>query len=303
MDKTVLYGEVLDSLNIGVYFADKNMKASIWSKAARDITGYDIADLPDQTCEGSLLCRADMTGAPLCAGGCPVKAAIGDGAEREALLYITKKGGDLARVKAAIKPIFDGGLIIGSSAVLCMAEGDAEGGAIADPQKKPALTDKLTGLYNRGYFEEEIRGKLAHMPDDGSQYCLVFLDIDNFGRFNNIYGHEAGDIVLKEMAHAVTGNVRKTDTFCRWGGEEFVGIFQINAVDYLSGLAITSLGNKLLKSIRDVRVQHNNEELGVTASLGLTFIRASDTAERAINRADELMYRSKATGKNKYTVG
>ena len=302
MDKSALYGDVLDALDLGIYYVDGDMKVQLWNKAVHDLTGFGIEDLEGKSCRGNLLCNIEKSSVPLCASGCPLKATNDDGVTREALAFIRNKDGVRVPVKVQTRPIYKGDRINGSIAVLHRSE-TANEGEIEGALTKLALTDKLTGLYNRAYYEGEVNVKLSQMAADGNQYVVLFLDIDNFSKFNNTYGHETGDAVLKEMAQAVTGVTRKTDAFCRWGGEEFVGLFQINTADSLSGLAITSVGNKVLKAIRDIRIPFNGEELCVTASIGLTSMRPSDTVEGVVKRADDLMYKSKTTGKNKFTIG
>ena len=304
MDRTALYGEVLDSLSFGIYFVDENMRVQLWNKSVQEMTGFRIEELQEQSCIGSLLCHIGKSSEPLCSSGCPVKATIEDGIVREIDAFIKSRTDERVPVKVETKPIYEGDHIIGSTVILNKSETVEEDiNSIIDSLTKQAMTDKLTGLYNRGYFEREVSIMLSQMEGKGNQYCVLFLDLDDFNRFNSIYGHEAGDVILKELAYAVTSNVRKTDSFCRWGGEEFAGIFKINTSDYLSGLAVTSLGNKILKSIRNVRTQHNGGELGVTASMGLTLARTTDTLDGIVKRASDLMYKSKTSGKNKYTIG
>ena len=86
--------------------------------------------------------------------------------------------------------------------------------------------------------------------------------------------------------------------FCRWGGEEFVGIFQVSSFDELS-----KLGDKVMDAIRNVKLDHDGESIGVTASIGITGVQPEDTLDSVVKRADALMYNSKKTGKNKYTIG
>ena len=300
MDISTLDSAILDTLNMGVYYVDLNMKVLRWNKAIQEITGYEAVDLPDQSCKGTLLCHLEKMSEPLCNNGCPLKATNEDGIPRAALAFIQNKSGERIPIKAEIKPIYIDDCIVGSVAILGRSNipNENDDFSLADSMAKMTMTDRLTGLYNRSFFESELNVKLSQMASNRTPYGVLFLDIDDFSTFNNNYGHEAGDKILAEMTKAVLHNVRKSDVFCRWGGEEFVGIFQIDTID-----GLVNLGNKILKSIREARLEHNGEMLGITASIGITSAQISDTAESAISRADELMYESKTSGKNKYTIG
>ncbi|MCL2772133.1 MAG: diguanylate cyclase [Oscillospiraceae bacterium] len=291
---------ILDSLNMAVYYVDSDLKIQRWNKATQELTGYEIKDLPGKCCRGNLLCSIDKDSEPLCySGKCRMEATIKDGVPREGVAFVRNRSGDRVAVKAQTKPVYSGENIIGALAVLNKSEDSVETkNELVDSLTKIALTDKLTGLYNRRYFEGELIVRLSEIRADKTQYGILFLDIDNFSNFNNTYGHDTGDAVLAEMSNAIVRNIRKTDVFCRWGGEEFVGMFE---VDSFHGLI--TLGNKILKSVRDVRVPHNGEELSITASIGITDARAGDTVEGVIRRADKFMYDSKTAGKNRYTIG
>lgn len=303
MDITTLDSVILDSLNMGIYYVDTDLKVQRWNKAIQEITGYGIEDLLGQTCKGNLMCHIDKTSEPLCVNACPLKATIQDGVPREALAFVRNKSGERIPIKAEIKPVHINGQIVGSVAVLNRMEIEQKK-ELVNSLTKIALTDQLTGLYNRGFIEGEINVTLSQMQyadrsnDQRNQYGILFLDIDDFSLFNNTYGHEMGDRILIEIGKAVVSNIRKTDSFCRWGGEEFVGIFQVDSFNEL-----VELGKKILRSIRKIELLHDDTKIGVTASIGITRLLVEDTVESVIKRADELMYKSKLSGKDRYTLG
>jgi len=299
VDNSPLDNAILDSLSIGVYYVDTDLKILRMNKATQDITGYDIADLYGRSCEGNLLCRIEKTSEPLCAKNCPLKATIKDGVHREALAFIRNKAGDRIPVKAETKPVILNECIVGAVAVLNRSDvADKTKDDLVDVLTKTALTDPLTGVYNRSCFEGEVNVIMSKMLLNKNKYGIFFMDIDNFSHINNNYGHETGDRVLIEMTRAITSSVRKADMFCRWGGEEFVGIFQVRSFDGLG-----TFGDKVIEAIRSVKINHEGENIGITASIGITGVRPEDTLDSVVKRADELMYNSKKTGKNKYTIG
>jgi len=139
--------------------------------------------------------------------------------------------------------------------------------------------------------------RLREMISYKNKVCLVFFDIDNFRVFNNTYGHDAGDVVLKTISKSIMQIIRSTDLFGRWGGEEFIGIYTIkNDSDSLL------IGEKIRKLVEETKVQHKGLTLSVTVSIGVTIAHDKDTINTIVKRADELMYQSKQKGKNCVTV-
>lgn len=158
--------------------------------------------------------------------------------------------------------------------------------------KTQAYTDELTGLYNRRYanvYFDDIIQKETHPTN---KYCAM-LDIDNFKKINDTYGHSVGDVVLKELATTIKGSFRKQDTLFRWGGEEFLIV--INNVDL--DLTITIL-EKLRKKIESLEITHENIKISITVTIGIAELDKNDFW-RSIDSCDKKMYEGKRTGKNK----
>ena len=131
------------------------------------------------------------------------------------------------------------------------------------------------------------------LESDSSQ---VFADIDDFSHFNNTYGHDVGDLVLKNIAKSFRENTRKNDLIGRWGGEEFLGILSVNN-DYEG----TILAEKIRQLVDSTEVMSKSGPLSVSISIGVTTVKKEDDAESIVKRADELMYQSKENGKNRVT--
>ncbi|SCZ78621.1 diguanylate cyclase [Acidaminobacter hydrogenoformans] len=156
--------------------------------------------------------------------------------------------------------------------------------------EKVAITDQLTGVYNRFYFEKRAQEEIERARRYGSPVSLVIYDLDFFKKINDQWGHGFGDEVLKRMASEVMKSIRATDLFARWGGEEFVvlmpGTDQRHAV-----MAAEKLRQRL------GRVLHPT--IGrVTASFGVAEHRYGEQLENWFTRADRAMYRSKSQGRN-----
>lgn len=128
---------------------------------------------------------------------------------------------------------------------------------------------------------------------------MLFIDIDHFKQFNDIYGHDVGDKVLCMVAATLKQNLRKTDTVGRWGGEEFLAILY----DATSFDVLKSICEKLRTLVELSRLDLADNSLNVTISIGATLLLPHDTPESIVRRADELMYQSKQAGRNRISIG
>lgn len=153
-----------------------------------------------------------------------------------------------------------------------------------------SITDPLTGLYNRIKFDEELNRWIDYCSRYENPLSLVILDIDDFKRINDTYGHLAGDSVLKNIASVVGKTVRSTDIFARWGGEEFVIL--LPNTDIRQAMEMTERVRICIqKSKYDV-----SESL--TCSFGLVSLQRSENADSLLQRADKHLYDAKEKGKN-----
>ena len=173
--------------------------------------------------------------------------------------------------------------------------------AVADQGRRlveKATIDALTGLPNRATFLERARRELDRAQRNGSSVALAMLDVDHFKRFNDRYGHPAGDRVLKDAGRAVAGAVRGIDLAGRYGGEELVLLL----VDVDAEAALAAV-ERVRAAIAEVRLPHVPD--AVTASAGVALHHgAFDRCGVAdlIRRADAALYRSKAEGRDRTTL-
>jgi diguanylate cyclase (GGDEF)-like protein len=155
-------------------------------------------------------------------------------------------------------------------------------------------SDPLTGSYNRRYFMEKLRAELERADRYGTPFSVAFVDIDDFKKINDRYGHLGGDEVLKGVAEACLAHVRQIDVFARIGGEEFAVLLPQTAGD-----DARQLMERLRACVAKLRVDVADAAVCVTVSIGL----ASHTGQiREINAlmrlADEALYQAKRQGKN-----
>lgn len=153
-----------------------------------------------------------------------------------------------------------------------------------------ANTDLLTGLYNRLYFNDQLSAQLRKkLPDDS--YSILMFDLDHFKMVNDRFGHQVGDTVLKRFSEIIGENIRGSDVFARWGGEEFLLLVPEMNASVASGFA-----NKLCQMIETADFPSLGETM--TVSIGYTSNKLDDTMENMIERADRALYQAKKNGRN-----
>ncbi len=159
-------------------------------------------------------------------------------------------------------------------------------------------TDQLTQIANRRGLMQAFEAERARLDRDGSELSIGLLDVDNFKRLNDELGHNAGDVALKSLAETVSKALRPTDLVARYGGEEFVVLLPNTPL--LEGEQILT---RLQRSLSKGLFMHEQKQIFVTFSAGVTTYRAGERIETALERADEALYEAKRTGKNRTCVG
>ncbi len=159
-----------------------------------------------------------------------------------------------------------------------------------------ALLDGLTKVYNRRYFEELLRRELERATRYPQKFSLLMIDIDNFKKYNNNYGHLAGDSVLKGVANIIYYRSRKTDFVARYGGEEFALI-----APHMDKEGASVLAARMVDFVAEEKfVLKKSIMTKVTVSIGVaTFKDDATTREKLIQTADEALYQAKKLGKNR----
>lgn len=159
-----------------------------------------------------------------------------------------------------------------------------------------AVTDALTGLYNRRYLETHLGQLIEHAANRGKALSVLTLDVDFFKAVNDTYGHDAGDRVLQEIAGRIRANIRNIDLACRTGGEEFVIV--------LPGTDIQTaerVGERIRKAVASRIFNAGPDcQLNITASVGIAALEGlEDRVDDILKRADQALYRAKREGRNR----
>jgi len=157
-----------------------------------------------------------------------------------------------------------------------------------------SITDGLTGLYVHRHFQDTLDHEIARARRYKAPLSLILLDLDDFKRFNDQYGHQIGDIVLREVALVIRKKIRKSDIAFRYGGEEFGVILPATPLDQAGIFA-----KRLIDRIANHRIMFGKKELSVTASSGLCEFEHHMSKNEFIEHADRAMLRAKVEGKNR----
>lgn len=157
-----------------------------------------------------------------------------------------------------------------------------------------ALTDPLTRLWNRRFGMATLNQAMARSQRSGTDLTVLMIDIDQFKKLNDTYGHARGDIALRTTAEVLRKTLRRSDMICRYGGEEFLVVLAETAPEEASLLAA--------RLFIEIEAKGQEVQLPLTASIGQTSLRPTDTADSLLLRADRALYASKSLGRNRFSI-
>ncbi|MFT3890274.1 MAG: diguanylate cyclase [Anaerolineales bacterium] len=171
-------------------------------------------------------------------------------------------------------------------------------GLLRDQLREQAIRDPLTDLFNRRYLDETLERELSRAERENYPLCIVMMDLDHFKDVNDLYGHEAGDIVLKSLAKKVMEQCRQGDFACRYGGEEFILVMPNICLDSTSKRA-----KELHQNIEGMNIPYGRFNLSVTISMGIAcYPTHGQTKEELLRAADKALYKAKHSGRNCVSV-
>lgn len=185
-------------------------------------------------------------------------------------------------------------LKVGSVALKYLPKGDPERATI-DKLNKTAVTDALTGCFNKAFYYSNSEKLFMQCRKVGMPLSLVIFDLDHFKKLNDSYGHDAGDYVLKDFAQLVQNQgLRKGDIFARYGGEEFILLLPDTNLK-----TAYNIGERIRQLIEDHKFTYQDQRIQVTASIGISDYRPGvKSREDLFKRADLALYKSKEGGRN-----
>jgi len=294
-----VYRNLLDSISDGIYFVDRDRKIVFWNRGAEAITGYDRSEILESHCHSGKLRHLDLAGNDLCRGKCALALTIEDGLQREEEVFLHHKDGHRVPVSIRVSPVRGGdGAVSGAVEIFQDISSRISDSERIEQLQKMAFLDDLTGIASRRYLEMRLRDRFGEMDRFHWTFGILLIDIDHFKRVNDTYGHNVGDRMLKMIATTLSACTRSFDLVGRWGGEEFLALVASVDVGHLA-----AIGNRYRLLVEKSSLpMPEGPALHVTISVGGTLARKEDTEETLLERADRLMYRSKASGRNRISL-
>jgi diguanylate cyclase len=166
-----------------------------------------------------------------------------------------------------------------------------------DEVRRESMLDPLTKIFNRKSFDDGLMSALTEARESHEPLCLLMLDIDHFKSFNDTWGHQTGDQVLRLVAMTLRSNIKGKDIAARYGGEEFAAV--LPQTDLAGAIIVADNIRKAIQA-KELLKRSTNEKLGrITASFGVALFRQADTAVSLIERADRCLYAAKHAGRNR----
>ncbi len=292
--KAIQHDNLMPYLYEGVYVVNKARKITFWNEGSARITGYSASEVMGSFCYQNILQHIDENGKQLCIEGCPLQKTLEDGIINEAHVFLKHKEGYRIPVMVKTLPVYDDNNTIVAAIEVFTDERFQrqiyeENVALKDKLK----TDPLTKVANRHFFDFELSKRMEEAVKFNKTFGIIIADIDYFKKVNDTYGHLVGDEVLKIVANSLTANIGKNDLISRWGGEEFIGIFDVDTIEELKTIA-----ERLRNVVEASSYQTSqNETIQVTISLGGCLFDIEDP-KSLLEKADQNMYHAKQSGRN-----
>ena len=290
-----LLSQIVMSTSEAIYTIDLDLRVLSWNPAAERMYGYSAEEMLGQSLE--LLYPQERHHNNWQAGIDRRSRLLSGELEFEEYETVRRrKDGTLIQVAATTSPLRDHeGSIIGLVGSLR---------DITERRRTEAQLaylsnhDPLTGLFNRGRFEEELGAAAARARQQGQHAAVLMLDLDNFKYVNETYGHKAGDELVASIASTLKGRLQPVDVLARFGGDEFGLLVSDTDTD-----RATVLAEQLLSAVREHELQLGGRPIHVTASIGVVIFDGIEaSAEDVLADVDRAMYQSKEKGRNRVTV-
>jgi len=297
-----LFKDVLNKLCEGVRFVDMEGNVTFWNKGAELITGFPASDMAGGRCDTlRIVFEDEQTNA--CSHICPLTGNMKSDDVFEQKVYVRHRDGHLVPILLSVSRLMDeGGGLAGIAEMFHDISWKTRALDRIAELKELSLADPLTQVGNRRHGEKTIRGKVEELKRFGTKFGIAVLDVDNFKRVNDNFGHNAGDRLLQAIAKSLGATLRPFDTLCRWGGDEFVVI----ASNLRNEKDLMSLANRLRLLVEETIFENQGQKGGLvsaTVSIGAALANHGEEADELVERVDGLMYQSKSLGKNIVTLG
>lgn len=288
MQETSLFTIVLENIQDGVYYIDREGRVLLWNTAAEQYLGYTMQELQGNRLEEFLFC-ATPDGDPLWQESNPAYAVLQNGALRRGELLMRDKQGVLLPFDIRLLPVYSKDAMVGVTGIFTPLQQHTAQTTCAEEER-----DFLTDLPDAEWMEQMLEKKLQ--KEDAGQYCLLLAQIDNFELFTDTYGEEAADRALQTVAKSL-GFTLGCGYLTAWGEDAFAYLCKVD-----DGGQCTDLAEKMRKLVSATAVVVEDDLAQVTASVGAVVAQPNQNIDELILQAEGLMAQSRQRGKNRATI-
>ncbi len=297
MSEAIDHAKLIEAMSDGMYVVDRTRTITFWNGAAERITGYAQHNAIGRRCGDGMLNHIDESGNPMCGTHCPLLATMEDGKTRTTRAYAHHRDGHLVPVRVTAGALRDeSGEIVGAVETFTDDSAMKATERRLEETEQLAMTDPLTGLGNRRLMEERLAARLRVGSAKGS-FAVFVVDLDHFKAINDTHSHAIGDDVLSVVAHSLSAMVRTGDDVTRFGGDEFLIV-----TGPMSEGALEAFATRVCIAVNKSWIKSGTSRVKVTASVGATLSRETDTPESIVLRADRALYEAKRSGRDRFAL-
>ncbi|AUD64742.1 hypothetical protein BK011_03260 [Tenericutes bacterium MZ-XQ] len=280
-----------DHFHEAVYIVDTHRKILYYNPVAETISGFSKEEMVGSHCWDNKLNHIDESGKKLCLDGCPLQKSIKENIITDNYVYLQHKDGYRKLVHVRAIPLEIEGKIMGAIEVFT---DETSKSLLFEEEKITQLIkyiDPLTGLLNRLFMKTKLNTLLK--DKNLQEWGLCFIDLDNFKRTNDLYGHIVGDKILEAVSNTILNALDQNDLAFRYGGDELLVMYHKADETTLKARA------KNLQILIDATTLRDiDDPLMTKTSMGLTIMKENTKLKDAIHVADQAMYIAKKQGKN-----
>lgn len=283
------FHDLLDSVPVGCYVLRPDFTILYWNREAERLLGYPAEDMVGKRCMDMPMRCSYVAGGHIPAEHCPGAVALATGKSKTMQMHMRDKDGTDVLVRNTLLPMKDNtGRIYELIAFFMPITEEGYEQGLAQQIYRTATRDSVTFLPGRRYMESRIDEALELHRRTGALFAVLFADVDDFHEVNNRYGHAAGDKALRSFGRALRRYGRRTDDFCRWGGDEFVGLLRLASPEDVEGAA-----RRFGRIAEGCSVHDGDRVIECRVSVGIAVVRDGDDRRGLIDRADRYMYEAK----------
>ena len=290
-----VFRRVMEELQVGVYFTDRNRRIVFWNAGAERITGYLSQEVIGRCCRDNILLHCDHKQMVVCASCCPLAESIADGKPRESSLFLRHKTGHRVPIRIHTMPIRNAaGAIIGA------AECFQRQRYVPHPERRDSASCSpyaLSGIPEYGFMISELRLRLARLSEGGTAFGVLCMAVDHFEDLRINRGHEACETILHVIANTLQNTIRPGDCLGSWSEGKLMLLLVSNAPD-----AVARAGERLRALVSCSSVVWWGDPVPVTISGGGTLAGDGDGIDSVLQRATRALEMSVAGGGNRISV-